>query len=101
MSSTSDYARRLRNKSYVYEYLQEHPCITCGEADIRVLDFDHRDPSLKSFGIHRSITNRYSIAKIAEEIKKCDVLCSNCHRRKTAHENNWYSHQRILEEMGE
>jgi len=28
------------------------------------------------------IGGRYSIDRIKKEIKKCDVLCSNCHREE-------------------
>ena len=31
----------LRNKLYVSSYLINHPCIDCGEDDIRVIEFDH------------------------------------------------------------
>ena len=27
-----------RNKTFVYKYLQTHPCVDCEETDIRVLD---------------------------------------------------------------
>ena len=42
-----EHARRLA------EYLLEHSCVDCGEDDVRVLDFDHEDPSLKEWNIGR------------------------------------------------
>lgn len=67
----------------VFEYLANHPCISCGEADPIVLEFDHRDKDGKIESISNLIRDS-SWNKVKLEIEKCDVLCANCHRRKTA-----------------
>lgn len=72
-----------RYKEYTLSYLEEHPCVDCGEADPVVLEFDHRDPSEKTFSISEYTSNRPSLTRLATEIAKCDVRCANCHRRKT------------------
>jgi hypothetical protein len=46
------------------------------------LEFDHRDPAMKSFGIAREAAKR-SWQEIEAEITKCDVVCAICHRRRT------------------
>ena len=82
--------RRSRNRRFLYEYLLTHPCISCGEADPIVLDFDHRDPSEKSMNVSDMIRCLFSLDTLREEIAKCDVLCANCHRRRTARQFGWY-----------
>jgi hypothetical protein len=37
-----------------------------------------------------SMVSEYSWDRIAEELKKCDVRCANCHRRKTARDFKWF-----------
>lgn len=78
----------LRNQLKLIEYLKVHPCIVCGESDIIVLEFDHRDPSTKIGGVG-DMARKYSWAKVEEEIAKCDVLCANDHKRRTAIQFGW------------
>ena len=67
--------------AYLIDYFAEHPCVDCGETDPVVLEFDHlRD---KEFGISSGIRDRNWEA-VLNEIDKCDVVCANCHRRRTA-----------------
>ena len=81
---------KIKLQNLVSEYLSSHPCIDCSETDHIVLDFDHIDPSLKSMSVSKIITNGYSEKKLIEEMNKCEIRCSNCHRRKTAKQfNTW------------
>jgi hypothetical protein len=77
--------RRVREEVFkaIFDYLCQHPCIDCGEADPLVLEFDHVIGK-KSFSIGDYAKKGYSISKVLKEIAKCEVRCANCHRRKTA-----------------
>lgn len=79
-----------RNQNYVLNYLLTHPCIMCGEDDPIVLEFDHKDRTDKSKEISSAVVHGWSIKKIENEIQKCDVLCANCHKRRTAEQFNWF-----------
>ena len=73
-------------RAAVFEYLQGHPCIDCGEADPIVLEFDHRIDAEKRFDIGNAMQLGYSVKSVAAEMEKCDVRCANCHRRVTYHQ---------------
>lgn len=88
--------RRLRVRKQVFEYLLDHPCVECGERDIIVLEFDHRTQTTKRFDV-MSATHGHSWKTILEEIKKCDVVCANCHKRRTAKMMNWETRLEIAE----
>ena len=67
--------------AYIVSYLGEHPCVDCGETDPVVLEFDHlRD---KKFSISDGLQGR-NWQSVLDEIAKCEVVCANCHRRRTA-----------------
>lgn len=79
-----------RNRRFIYDYLKLNPCIDCGESDVVVLDFDHVRGT-KSGNISRMKEDSLSLKTIQKEIEKCEVRCANCHRRKTARQNNHYT----------
>lgn len=79
---------RERIQNFILDYLGNHPCVDCGEADIIVLDFDHVYGKKESIGV--LLKNGVSLATIQKEIEKCEVRCANCHRRKTAKDFGWY-----------
>jgi hypothetical protein len=68
-----------KRKKWIEELKNDLSCIVCGENRNICLEFHHRDPNEKEFTIGRIIRIR-SKELILEEIKKCDVLCSNCHK---------------------
>lgn len=70
-----------RNKKYVEEYKRTHPCEVCGEDHIACLDFHHRDKSEKRQTISTLVTRGATMNQLVAEVKKCVVLCCNCHRR--------------------
>jgi hypothetical protein len=70
-----------RRTAYLLAFFVEHPCIDCGETDPVVLEFDHL--SDKCFDVGQALPYRNWEAILAE-IRKCDVVCANCHRRRTA-----------------
>lgn len=78
---------RYRSERYkfIVDYLLSHPCIDCGETDPVVLEFDHVNGK-KLYQISR-MTN-HSIENITKEIKKCEVRCANCHKRRHANLRN-------------
>jgi hypothetical protein len=55
-------------------------CKICGYNKCpAALDFHHRNPKEKKFGICQS-KNRSFNDNIKRELDKCDILCANCHR---------------------
>jgi hypothetical protein len=86
--------RVSRNRQWVWyrrlwDYLSCHPCVDCGHADPRVLEFDHREPESKVESVSVLAHRGGKWANIEAEIAKCDVRCANCHRRRTATQFDW------------
>lgn len=64
-------------------------CADCGESDPIVLEFDHLEPRLKSFTISQAIGLGKTLTEVKLELEKCELVCANCHKRRTArrHQN--------------
>jgi hypothetical protein len=94
-------ARKVRVRQDYREriaaYLLEHPCVDCGEADIRVLDFDHRPGVEKIEAIAVLVMRQAPLQRVLAEIEKCDVRCANCHRRRTAERGSYWRHLLMLQ----
>lgn len=55
------------------------PCVDCGEEDIRILEFDHREPENKICNVGSCGSEQTMII----EAEKCEMRCCICHRRRT------------------
>lgn len=64
----------------VEELKSQCACAKCGDTRGYVLDYHHIDPTQKEEKVSRMISNNYTLDKVQSEIKKCVVLCANCHR---------------------
>jgi hypothetical protein len=88
--------RRLRMElaTRIVEYLKSHPCVDCGEDNPVVLEFDHlRDKVDNVSGLVRRLT---SWQAIEDEIRKCEVVCANCHRIRTAQRAGTYRWRLVI-----
>lgn len=83
---TREQARRINAARYARQraMLAERravPCADCGLYEPAIMDFDHvpeRGPKL--FNISVGVRG---LATLEAELAKCDVVCPNCHRRRT------------------
>ena len=69
--------RLSKKQQWLVEYKNDKSCIICGESFNNCLEFHHIDPTTK----YKAISSLESIKLIQEEIKKCIIVCANCHRK--------------------
>jgi hypothetical protein len=74
--------RRKEIADWFRKYKSSLYCMDCGISHPAVLQFHHRIRTDKSFTIADVVRRADSIKQIMSEIKKCDVLCVNCHARR-------------------
>jgi hypothetical protein len=75
---------KLRVRTYLAEYKRSQSCSDCGVSGAQypdILDFDH--VGIKKFEIGSWAKSALSIETVEAEIKKCEVVCANCHRIRT------------------
>jgi 5-methylcytosine-specific restriction endonuclease McrA len=61
--------------------------VDCGEQDPVVLEFDHVGPKRKEISCLAAAGA--SVRLLGEEISRCEVVCVNCHRRRTGLRGGW------------
>lgn len=75
------YQERQKFRKRLAEFKQSKGCADCGETNPIVLDFDHlRD---KKYNVSQMVHDGFSWVAIEKEMKKCEVVCANCHRIRT------------------
>ena len=87
------YKRRREKREYI-DKIKDVPCADCGNRfPPCVMDFDHRDKKIKFKNISQMLVE--SLSRIKLEIKKCDIVCANCHRIRT-----WKRKNKALSDNG-
>jgi hypothetical protein len=80
-------ARVTRRQRATLDFLRDvrrRPCADCGGVfSPWVMDFDHRDPTKKSFNVMSGRAMLMSRSRLMAEIEKCDIVCANCHAART------------------
>lgn len=86
--------RKRKNIKQTLINLKGGKCECCGyNKSIWALEFHHRDPTKKEFGLG-NVGNKKEIEKQKKEVEKCFLLCSNCHR-----ETHYGLHPEYLDEV--
>jgi hypothetical protein len=78
----SDARRRERTRVLVNKR-KDAPCADCGgRFPPECMDFDHVRGE-KVLDVSRLLAGAVSIRRVIAEMDKCDLVCSNCHRKRT------------------
>ena len=56
-------------------------CIKCGEEHPACIEWHHRDPEQKAITPSKALNMGWTKKQILEELRKCDPICANCHRK--------------------
>ena len=72
--------RKKKLKKLWLEFKSSLSCEMCGENHISTLDFHHIEKHPDNRPVNKLVSN-YNFKEAYEEIKKCAVLCANCHRK--------------------
>lgn len=80
--------RQTVKKEILWDIKLRSGCVDCGYKEHpEALDFDHLPDSIKEFDISRAVYAGISLERILLEVAKCEVVCSNCHRVRSANRN--------------
>lgn len=75
------YRKREAIRKWVMKLKEATPCTDCGlQYPYYVMDFDHLEDKRI---IVSKVVNSGSWKRAKEEIAKCEIVCSNCHRIRT------------------
>jgi hypothetical protein len=89
--------REYRNRlKAIIRAAKAKPCADCGKRyPSYVMDFDHR-PGERKVGTLTALASRGLCEEnIRLEIAKCDVVCANCHRKRTHRRKRELARERL------
>lgn len=72
--------RILKNRNFVHRVRRLCCCSKCGDKRFYVLDFHHLHDKVDGIGILAA--KGVTLKKLKKELRKCIVLCANCHREE-------------------
>jgi predicted transcriptional regulator len=72
---------RPAEKKWFVLYKETLHCEVCGESHVASIQFHHRDPTEKILNVSTLVSSGASPAAVFSEIKKCRILCANCHQK--------------------
>jgi hypothetical protein len=73
--------RRQKRAVWFVALKSEMKCEICGESHPACIDFHHKDKDEKFMEVSDMVGAAYSESRILQEIEKCNIWCSNCHRK--------------------
>jgi hypothetical protein len=73
--------KRQQMVAWWKEYKLQFSCSQCPESHPSCIDFHHLDPNEKDTEVAYMVNHNFGKDRILREIAKCQVLCSNCHRK--------------------
>jgi len=83
LSTNGSFQKRKAAIRKLVTEAKDRPCMDCGERyPYYVMDLDHVRGT-KSFDLSVAGRHMKSLATVQKEIDKCDVICANCHRKRT------------------
>lgn len=75
----SSQRRRRELRIWLQNIKTSQGCIKCGEKHPACLSFHHLNPSDKK--LHFGKQYSYARSRYEEELRKCVIMCENCHRK--------------------
>lgn len=75
-------------------------CQICGYDECtEALEFHHLNPQQKQMNFNTAIMGKYKWDTIKQELDKCILVCSNCHRELHYHEGLEEKYEKIINEQ--
>lgn len=98
IEKTRLYKRKYKHKNkektrkFTNKVKLKYGCLDCGCKELCTLEFHHLKD--KKYLISKMVSMGYTIKRIKEELRKCIVLCSNCHRKRHGLGLSWYGNKK-------